>query len=161
MKAFPPVWFPCLSYSRCHFSKAVYKNTHTHSSQSMLHFASFFDTRACVFLHLGIKRAMTLVGFVWLLFKDSVTPVYKAAMWFPQLPSFHSKRPGSQCSTVSAIHPRSLRDSALLKRTSLSPCFPSSVWQHKHRSDGAASLPWQLQICSMKGTIRAISFNIW
>lgn len=98
----------------------------------------FFDTGACMFLYLSSKCAVTLVGFVWLLFQDSVTPVYKAAMWFPQLPSFHSKRPGSQCGTVSAIHPRLLRDSALLKRTSLSPCSPSSARWHNHGSVGAA-----------------------
>lgn len=50
---------------------------------------------------------------------------------------FIAKDPGSQLSTVSAIHQRLLRDSALLKRTSLSPCSPSSALQHNHRSDGA------------------------
>lgn len=123
---------------------AVYSmHTHTYRAPNVCSTSPplFFDTRACMFLRCS-KLTVTLVGFVWLLFQDSVTPVYKAAMWFPQFPGFHSKRPGSQCSTVSAIHLLLLTDSPLLKRTSPSPCSHSSLLQHNLRSDGAAFLPW-------------------
>lgn len=45
------------------------------------------------------KHTVTLVGFVWLLFEDSVTPIYKGAMWSFHLSGFYSERPGSQCSS--------------------------------------------------------------
>lgn len=94
--------------------------------------------------------------FVRLSFQDSVTPLYKAAMWLLQVPSFHSERPGSQSST--AIEPLSRWQSRLY--WGVHPC--SCLWSRAaafslgsehdsyHQAHGAYERP-----CRLNAAVRA------
>lgn len=139
--------------SRFWMNKSLYvflwillQNTQAIGSTSLSRCGVFPVTRgpvdSCVLVG---KQPVTSVGFVLLLFfRVSVTAVCKAALWLCSIAKLFIAK-ALALNAASAIHPGPRRDSALLKRTSLS-VSPGSLLPHSRGSDGAAFffffLPW-------------------